>query len=105
MDQHGALHSDLHALVRFDQRGHELVAGADYDSAGQHDRAGSDSAELSSRHEVWNSLPGFRARRLRNLWLESSCLDARNRRVWLVWDSGVDWRRSAVHSAEPDSRI
>ena len=32
VDQHGALHSDLHARVGADGVGHELVAGADHDS-------------------------------------------------------------------------
>ena len=39
LDQHGALHPDLHARVGADGRGHELEAGALHDPARQHDRA------------------------------------------------------------------
>ena len=43
VDQHGALHPDLHAGVGADDDGHELVAGAVHDPARQHDRARSRS--------------------------------------------------------------
>ena len=50
MDQHGALHPDLHAFVGIDQCRHELVAGTNYDSARQLDRPDSDSAQCSEHN-------------------------------------------------------
>ena len=46
-------------------------------------------------HQVRNSLPGIRARSLRNLRIESPGADARDRRLRLVWHSGLDRRRGA----------
>src|SRR5262249_51974096 len=57
----------------------------------------SDPAEFPSRHQVRNSLPGVCARFLRHLRIEPAGIDARDRRLRLVWNSGMDWRRGIEH--------
>ena len=65
---------------------------------GNTDRPDSDPAQLASRHEVRHPLPCFCARCLWDLRFKPAGHDARHRRLRLVWNSGLDWRRSTKHS-------
>ena len=56
VDQHGALHPDLHAGLGVDGERHELVAGAHHHPPRQHHRPDSDPAQLASGHEVRHSV-------------------------------------------------
>ena len=96
VDQHGALHPDLHARLGTDGQRHELVAGTHHDSARQHDRPRADPPQLSSGHEIRHPVSRVRSRGVRHGRIESPGVDARARRVRLVWHPGVDRRRSAA---------
>ena len=88
LDQHGALHSDLHARVGTDRGGDELAAGALHNPARQHHRAPFDPAQFAPRHEIWNSLPGLRAGQLRRDRIEPAGVDASACGLRLVRHSG-----------------
>jgi hypothetical protein len=86
-----------------------LAAGMNWSQAlitillGNHDRAHSDSAEFPSGHEVRDSISRVRARGLWRAWIKCAGADACARRLWLVWDSGLDRRRSTpddVHDVD-----
>ena len=96
VDQHGALHPDLHAGVGVDGERHELVAGARHHPPRQHHRPHSHPAQLASRHQVRHPVSRFRARRLRHDRFQPARADARARGLRLVRHPGVDRRRSAA---------
>src|SRR5262249_3878748 len=102
LDQHGALHPHLHARLRSDKRGHELVAGAYDDSAGQYYRTSPDPAELASRYEVRHPISRVCARQLRHGWFEPAGVDASNSRLRMVWDSGLDWWSGGARADQVD---
>src|SRR6266540_458660 len=101
LDQHGSLHSDLHARVGADRLGDELAAGALHDPARQHHCARSDPAQFASGDEIWNSLPGLRAGQLRRDRIEPAGVDAGARGLRLVRHSGLDLLRAVENWAAP----
>ena len=58
VDRHERRHHDVHARVRADDAGHDVVAGDGHDPARQHHRAHSDGAERARRHEVRHLVSG-----------------------------------------------
>ena len=101
VDRHERGHHDLHARVRTDAAGDDVVAGHAHHSPRQHNRARADDPQRTRRYEVWRVVSRAVPRELRRERRERACRSARPRGVRMVRHSDVDRRRRLEY---PDGR-
>ena len=99
LDRHERGDHHLHARLGPDAAGHDVVAGADHDPAGQHRRARADDPQRARRHEVRRVVSRAVPGQLRRQRRQRPGHAARDRRVRVVRHPDVDWRAGARHAA------
>ena len=90
VDRHERGHHDLHARVRSDAAGDDVVAGDADHSSRQHHRAAADDSQRARGHEIRRVVSGAVPRELRCEGRERPCDPARAGRVRMVRHSDMD---------------